>query len=72
MTETQIKRSLYREKPMAIRYSELIILSGIKTAVYYTYLKNGTKVTYRIPCRDMGDKLFDDKVPSQLLIRWME
>lgn len=64
MTENEIKKALYKEKPDAIFVS---IHDGIAT--YYADLKE--RVFFKIPVDDMGDAVFHNEMESQLLIRWI-
>ena len=63
----EIKKALYKEKPVAICFAENEI------AKYYRCeLKDYGKHEFHVPWSDMGDKPFEDELPAQLLIRWLK
>lgn len=64
--KNEIKKALYREKPQAT-------LSKIVDDIYYyeAKLNNRDSVYFAVPTSDMGEKLFDNKIHAQLLIRWL-
>lgn len=64
--KNEIKKALYREKPQAT-------LSKIVDDIYYyeAKLNNGDNICFAVPISDMGDKLFDNNISAQLLIRWL-
>lgn len=64
MTKDEIKKALYKEKPIAKK--------GSKSSMYQyydTYLLIGMHVQFRVPLLEAGS-LFDSE-PAQLLIRWL-
>jgi hypothetical protein len=66
MTNTEIKKALYREKPMATRYNKTV------TNYYYVAnLKSGFKVYFTVPTKDMGELPFGETEQAQLLIRYL-
>lgn len=69
LTTTEIKKALYKQKPEAkmayakkgmLRYISMIIVDEITTTV-----------RFEIPFEDMGDAMFEPKMPAQLLNRWI-
>lgn len=64
MTKTEIKKALYKEKPIATRVS---IVSGF--AWYETKIEAG-KLGFKIPLSESIG--FDETIPAQLLIRWLQ
>lgn len=65
MTNTEIKKNLYREKPNAhFKY----IRKGI--AYYYADLSE-QRVYFEIPVNDMGDADFTSEMDAKLLGRWL-
>lgn len=63
----EIKKALYREKPVAIRYAtEEDVFS------YGTTLKDGTELHFDVPTNDMGDAEFEEEMDAHLLIRWLK
>lgn len=70
MTTNEIKKALYREKPIARLVKKTEQKDG---SLLYTY-KCQSSLGYHyfnIPESDMGDKVFDDREPARLLIRWL-
>lgn len=65
MNTNEIKKALYKEKPIAIK----IAIDGYEQ--HYTAKTSLGEVLFRVPVSDMGDRLFEDKIPAQLLIRWI-
>lgn len=65
MLLTEIKKVLYKEKPVAI-----VAGKGDTYYKYKTFCSLGI-IEFRVPISDMSDKLFDDKIQGQLLIRWL-
>jgi hypothetical protein len=64
----EIKKALYKEKPVA----KIIGKEGIEPNINLTYktrLGDGTKVLFKIPEKECVD--FNKEEPAQLLIRWM-
>lgn len=65
----QIKKILYKEKPIASKVSyDLTMRGGFYTYVAKTSVGN---VFFRIPESDAPNNLNDDE-PAQLLNRWLE
>jgi len=66
METNEIKKALYKQKPIANR---LHIID--KVHCYKTYLANGTAVAFEVPESDMGEAKFESQMDAKLLIRWM-
>lgn len=66
MTNTEIKKALYKQKPTAQLEK---IKSGV--AYYYTQIKEGDFIRFEIPCNDMGTADFYFEMDAKLLIRWI-
>lgn len=62
----EIKKALYKEKPIAVNNYKDEVSYG-----YETTLKDGTLIYFKVPLSEMGEKLFSDQESSQLLIRWI-
>ena len=68
MTTNEIKKALYKNKPIAyLKASE----SSEDKYVYYAQLLNSEVVRFDIPLTDMGNEKFTVTMPAQLLIRWI-
>lgn len=64
MTKDEIKKTLYKEKPIAEK--------GSKSSMYQYYgatLSIGMHVQFSVPLSEMG--ALSDSEPAQLLIRWL-
>lgn len=74
MTRNEIKKAIYKEKPIAKEYNK-VVYGGITGcddySNYICSLLNGTKVHFVVPHKEMGEKPFNTEMPAQLLIRWM-
>ena len=66
MELTEIKKSLYKEKPNAIKLAEIN-----NASLYKTVLNNGKTICFSIPHEEMGETKFGELEPAQLLIRWI-
>jgi len=66
MKLTEIKKALYKEKPIAIKLSETN-----DQCLYKTVLSNSERILFWIPNSEMGEEKFNDHEPAQLLIRWI-
>lgn len=65
MTNTEIKKELYKQKPDAtLRY----IRTGV--AYYYADLEQ-QRVYFEVPVNDMGEADFTWNMDAKLLIRWL-
>ena len=75
MNKNEIKKALYKEKPIAKRTdrntSDRMINSTPPYDRYVAYLNSGDKAIFSIPHYEQGENLFKDTEPSQLLIRWL-
>lgn len=76
MNNNEIKKALYREKPIAkeIWVTTADNLTGAKPYSVYKALIDDDMdkiVTFIIPHSEMGDTRFEKEVPAQLLIRWL-
>lgn len=61
----EIKKMLYREKPMAR-------LVGKDNEKYFYRTNTSTGVlSFVVPISDMGEKLFQHDIEAQFLIRWL-
>jgi hypothetical protein len=65
MEINDIKKELYKQKPVAVRTS----FKGEYTH-YVTQLSNNTIVEFRVPNNEAEN--FKDEEPAQLLIRWIK
>jgi len=69
--KNEIKRALYREKPMAKYYPIWKSLGKDYDYVdYRSELADGTQVHFRVPKEEHSD-LFTGTMPALLLIKWM-
>lgn len=66
MTNTEIKKALYKEKPTA---QLEFIRKGV--VYYYTQLLEGEIVRFQVPVDDMGDADFFIEMEAKLLNRWI-
>lgn len=66
MTLIEIKKELYRQKPIA---NFTMIRIGV--AYYQTVLDNGYLVNFHIPIEDMGSADFKTTMDAKLLNRWI-
>ncbi len=65
MTQTEIKKAIYKEKPIAKR-------TKLDHGYHYIALLSTQAVEFFIPFKEMGMTPFDAEMPSQLLIRWIQ
>lgn len=65
MNNTEIKKYLYRVKPTAKAVAKLD-----KVYLYHADIDQHY-VAFRVPIDEMGENLFEDEIPAQLLIRWL-
>ena len=65
MTTTEIKKELYKQKPIAtLRY--------IRNNIAYYYCNVGQiEVEFEVPCNDMGCADFTSLMDAHLLNRWI-
>jgi hypothetical protein len=66
MEKNDIKKALYKEKPLA---TLLHIRKG--SAYYFTSLADGTRVDFEVPVNDMGDTDYLNHMDAKLLIRYI-
>jgi hypothetical protein len=71
MTQNEIKKALYLEKPTAKMVSSVGVIPTGTNWRYVATLESGHVVEFLIPTSEMGEKPFDTQMPAQLLIRWM-
>lgn len=65
MEKNEIKKELYKQKPIA-KFDKII--GGV--GYWQTTVADQT-VTFAIPFEDMGSTEFTSEISSQLLIRWL-
>lgn len=66
MEINEIKRALYKEKPIAIM--QRATQEGLE---YKTTCSLG-EINFIVPREDFGEGGFNDEEPAQLLIRWIK
>lgn len=66
MINNEIKKALYKEKPIAESAIE-----DLNDKHYSATLEDGTSINFDVPSFEMGETEFTDQMPAQLLIRWM-
>lgn len=66
MEKNEIKKILYREKPLATR------TQVYDQVCFYEANTSLGKVEFEIPYREMGNKEFMFQEPAQHLIRWLK
>tara|TARA_R110000772_G_C13310212_1_gene439992 strand:- start:30343 stop:30549 length:207 start_codon:yes stop_codon:yes gene_type:complete len=66
MNKTDIKKALYKQKPVA---EFDMIRKGV--AHYNTYIDDLYALSFEIPVVDMGDADFLCNMDAKLLIRWL-
>lgn len=64
MTKNEIKKALYREKPIAHKG-----VKGTEYVWFHTILKNDRVFHFQIPSKEATG--FNKEEPAQLLIRWL-
>ena len=67
MELNEIKKELYKMKPWA--YLQEVSLQNV---FVYKTVALGENVVFCVPRYEMGEKEFEEKVESQLLIRWID
>lgn len=70
MTQTEIKKSLYKEKPKAVKLSTASGFVWYETRVKITDRFEPKRITFKIPEHEAQG--FNQTEQSQLLIRWMQ
>jgi hypothetical protein len=73
MTSTEIKKELYKQKPIA---KLLYIRKGVAYYVAKIGIEDGTifkskEVFFEVPVSDMGDADFTSEMDAKLLNRWL-
>jgi hypothetical protein len=66
MELNEIKKALYKEKPIAKKIAH----PKNKSFLYETSV-SGSNIRFNVPICEMGEKHFDSEMPAQLLIRWI-
>ena len=66
MNLTQIKKALYKEKPIAI------LKERTKAGLHYEAVCTEGIVNFVVPYDEVGEDLFTATMESQLLIRWIK
>jgi hypothetical protein len=66
MTTIEIKKALYKQKPIAT-----LSMIRIGVAYYTTMLDSGTIVSFEIPISDMSSTDFFPTMEGKLLNRWI-
>lgn len=75
MTTTDLKKILYKEKPIAYMSDDGVSgIRGASAVTIVTYKANTSVglVQFCVPTHEMGEKMFGLEEPAQLLIRWIE
>lgn len=68
MTNNEVKKALYKEKPIAFQ-----VFKDEQRASYICSLSNPNgEVLFNIPLSDAVGANLQDTMPSQLLIRWID
>ena len=70
MTLNEIKKALYKDKPLAYLTENRVDTSGEKLHGYTAILNNNRQVYFYIPESEHTDQ-FDEGMQAQLLIRWL-
>lgn len=72
MTTNEIKKALYKEKPLAWSNAELIkTATGERVSKAYKCTTSLGDHYFEVPFSEMGETTFEDEMPAQLLIRWL-
>ena len=66
MNTNEIKKVLYKEKPLAKKYAQ-----PENKSFYYKVDTSIGEVRFNVPISEMGDNLFESEISAQLLIRWI-
>jgi len=64
MNKNEIKKRLYKEKPIAVRTKE-------EKGYRYITETSEEKVEFFVPYEEMGMTVFDEEISAQFLIRWL-
>jgi hypothetical protein len=74
MTKNEKKIALCKQKPMAMRNTTEV---DCDIYIYACQIetenpnKSNTTIFFEVPRSEMGENIFEEKVPAQLLIRWL-
>ena len=73
MEKNEIKKALYRLKPSANRVDITKTKDGETLHLYKSYIEPGDegRIYFSVPESEMGETIFKDIEPAQLLIRWL-
>lgn len=71
MTINEIKKLLYKEKPVAYFQEILKGVAYYRTCVAMGEWEDPICVYFQIPISDMGDACFSERMDAQLLNRWI-
>lgn len=66
MKNTEIKKILYKEKPIAKKQKSRMLP---KTHLHYHCITSLGEIKFKIPIEEGFN--FEDEMPAQLLIRWI-
>ncbi len=67
MEKNEIKKYLYKHKPIATRFAK-----NDNFSLYDVIINEKYQVMFYVPKSDMGNTDFDETMPAQLLIRWID
>lgn len=67
----RIKKALYKSKPVATLYRKDKDYFYYQVIIWNTYMNCEHGVLFKVPIEDMGETLFGDEEPAQLLIRYI-
>lgn len=67
MEKNEIKKILYKEKPEAVNITKDM---GAEVITYRCITSAG-KSYFEVPVSEMGENVFANIMPAQLLIRWL-
>ena len=66
MEKNEIKKALYKENPMAVLHNVR------KDGLFYTTGFGATLVSFLIPLGEIGEVIWEARMPAKLLIRWIQ
>jgi hypothetical protein len=82
MEKNEIKKALYRQKPIAVKTGEKFgkEFGKVESFLYETTIVNPSvtddvptvKLKFEVPINDMGDATFKEEIKAQLLIRYLK
>ncbi len=70
MSLDEIKKILYKEKPIAKQYNWGLYMEG--AIHYYRTDTSIGRFYFNVPRNEMGDTEFEEELPAQYLIRWLK